>query len=413
MQAIDKNREAINNYSSLLKICKPYLDKENLPLLRKGYELILEAFKDKKMKYGEQYYYHALEVANIVADEMGLGITSLVAAILHDINSVNNISIPAIDEILNTEVRNILDGLKKISQLNIKNSGIQSDNYIKLLVSLSEDIRIVLIRLADRLAHMRSISVFKPEKQIILALESSNVYAPLAHRLGLYRIKTELEEMSMKIIEPDVYHDVARKLNETKTVRNKYIEEFVNPLKKELKKHGISCEIKGRPKSISSIWNKIKKQNVEFEEVYDLFAIRIILKNSTDNEKADCWKAYSVVTDLYRPNPNRLRDWISTPKVNGYESLHTTVIGPDGKWIEIQIRTSRMDEIAEKGYTAHWKYKSDSARQTTENWLSKIRESLDNTNVKSTDEPGSSKIELYSDEIFIFTPTGEIGRAHV
>lgn len=405
---VDKNSELSNNYSSLLKICKPYLDDDNLLLLRKGYELILKVFRDKKMKYGEQYYHHALLIAGIVADEMGLGIPSVVSAMLHDIYSVNYLSIQAVDGISGNEVRSILNGLQKISKIKIKNSGIQSENFIKLVVSLSNDVRVLLIRLADRLAHMRSIDVFDSGKQLKLALECSNIYAPLAHRLGLYRIKTELEELSMKIIEPDEYRNIARHLNETKKLRNKYIQGFVQPLKTELQKHGISCEIKGRPKSISSIWNKMKKQNVEFDEVYDLFAIRIILQNIDKNEKADCWKTYSVVTDMYRPNPKRLRDWISTPKTNGYESLHTTVIGADGKWIEIQIRTIRMDEIAEKGYAAHWKYKSKSARMTTDSWLTRIRESLEDTDTGVVDHSGNSKIELYSDEIFIFTPMGDL-----
>jgi len=408
MDTIKKNREAINNYSSLLNICKPYISKDNLPLLRTGYEIVLEAYKDKTMKYGEQYYYHALEVANIVADEIGLGIPSVVTAMMHDIYSVNDLLVNKLEESGLKQVKAILDGLQKISAVKIKNSGIQSENYIKLLLSLSDDIRVILIRLADRLAHMRSIELFDEDKQIQLAMESSGLYAPLAHRLGLYRIKTELEEISMKIVEPEIYHDIARKLKETRTIRNNYINGIIEPLNTELEKHSINCEIKGRPKSISSIWNKIKKQSVEFEEVYDLFAIRIILKMESNNEKADCWKAYSIVTDLFRPNPNRLRDWISSPKANGYESLHTTVVGPDGKWVEIQIRTERMDEIAEKGYAAHWKYKSSSARTTTDKWLVKLKESIDNPDTGSAKESGSSKLELYSDEIFIFTPMGDL-----
>ncbi|MFC2096968.1 RelA/SpoT family protein [Bacteroidota bacterium] len=407
-KVLTERKEVLTNYADLLRLCRPYIDKDNLHLLRNAVELIIDSYKEPRKKSGELYYNHAHEVAIIVSDEIGLGIPAVVAALMHDIVSSDIKSLEDIKEIFGEEIKEIIKRLLKISKIHAKNTAMQSENFIKLLISLSDDIRVVLIRLADRLAHMRSISVFPEEKQLRLAMESSSLYAPLAHRLGLYKMKTEFEETSMKVLQSDVYHDIAGKLKETKKGRDKYISEFINPLKKELEKNRINCEIKGRPKSIFSIWTKIKKQNVEFNEVYDLFAIRIILDESHTNEKADCWKVYSIITDLYRPNPNRLRDWISTPKPNGYESLHTTVIGNDGKWVEVQIRTVRMNEIAENGYAAHWKYKSKSAKLSTDKWLANIRKTIENTVDKELNLLANSKMELYSGEVFIFTPQGDL-----
>jgi GTP pyrophosphokinase len=293
-----------------------------------------------------------------------------------------------------------------------QDKSMQAENFRKMLLTLSDDVRVILIKLADRLHNMRTLDHSSAKSQLKIASETQYVYAPLAHRLGLYAIKTELEDLATKYLEPDQYNFVKSKLQETKSQRNRYIKQFCEPIVEALNKEGFTYEIKGRPKSIHSILNKMRKQNVPFEEVYDLFAIRIITESVPENEKSDCWRVYSLVTDFYKPNPDRLRDWISTPKSNGYESLHTTVMGPKGQWVEVQIRTKRMDEIAEKGYAAHWKYKTKDGQPTTdaslEEWLARVREILENSESNALDFLDDFKLNLYTDEIFVFTPKGEL-----
>lgn len=395
-------------YADLLRLCRPILDKDNIILLRKSVELAKDILEQKGKLSDKNFFNYTISVSKILTQELNLGISSVIAGILHnikidDINQGDNIA-----GLFGKEVEEIIKGLTKISKINTKNTVIQSDNFIKLIVSLSDDIRVVLVQIAGRLAFMRSFGQIVINNPVDLAMESEYLYAPLAHRLGLYKIKTELEDISMKILHPELYKNIAKKLNETKEIRNKYISEFIQPLNKELKKNGIVCEIKGRPKSISSIWAKMNRQSVEFEEVYDLFAIRIIPKTINLNEKAVCWNVYSIVTDLYKPNPNRLRDWISAPKPNGYESLHTTVLGQEKRWVEVQVRTKRMDEIAEIGYAAHWKYKNGNSISKSDGFLSKIREALDRPEDNGIDVGRNSKMELYTNEVFIFTPLQEL-----
>jgi GTP pyrophosphokinase len=287
-----------------------------------------------------------------------------------------------------------------------KGTSLQAENFRKMLLTLSDDVRVILIKLADRLHNMRTLDSMTREKQLKIASETAYLYAPLAHRLGLYSIKTELEDLAMKYTEPEIYNEITSKLAQTKRERTRFINEFVEPIQDELGKQGFKYDIKGRSKSIHSIWSKMKRQAVSFEEIYDLFAIRIIIDCDEENEKAMCWKAYSIITDFYHPNPDRLRDWISTPKANGYESLHTTVMGPGGKWVEVQIRSRRMDEIAEKGYAAHWKYKESAAESALDEWIQKIRELLESPESNALDFI-DAKLNLFSDEIFIFTPSGD------
>lgn len=302
----------------------------------------------------------------------------------------------------------IIDGLTKISGVFDTNSSLQAENFRKMLLTLADDVRVILIKLADRLHNMRTMDFMPRHKQLKIASETIYLYAPLAHRLGLYAIKSELEDLSMKYLEPDTYKFIATQLNEKKAERNAFIKSFVEPITDILAEQDLIANVYGRPKSIHSIWNKMKKKNIPFEEVYDLFAIRIILDSAPESEKADCWKAYSIVTDLYRPNPDRLRDWVSSPKGNGYESLHTTVMGPKGQWVEVQIRTQRMNEIAEKGFAAHWKYKESSNDNGLDQWIQKVREMLSNPESNALDFLDDFKMNLFSDEIFIFTPKGAL-----
>tara|TARA_B110000211_G_scaffold61267_1_gene69193 strand:- start:1810 stop:3723 length:1914 start_codon:yes stop_codon:yes gene_type:complete len=314
------------------------------------------------------------------------------------------------EQMFNPKIRQIIDGLTKITDLAEQDISIQAENFRKMLLTLSDDVRVILIKLADRLHNMQTLDSMARHKQQKIGSETLYIYAPLAHRLGLYTIKTELEDLGLKYTEPDIYRDTARQLNETKKARVQYIQKFTKPLKDTLKSHGLICSIKGRPKSIFSICKKIKSQGVSFDEVYDKFAIRIIIESTIADEKSDCWKAYSLITDNYRPNPDRLRDWISTPKANGYESLHTTVMGPGGKWVEVQIRTKRMDEVAEKGYAAHWKYKQEgvSKEGNLEDWVNQIRELLENPESNAVDFLEEFKLNLFSKEIFVFTPNGDL-----
>ena len=403
-----EKKEILKRYRALLKASKATLQKGDKRMIRQAFDMSLESHKDMRRKSGEPYIYHPIAVAQIAAEEIGLGTTSIVCALLHDVVEDTAITLDDIEREFGKKVARIIDGLTKISGVFDYNSCLQAENFRKMLLTLADDVRVILIKLADRLHNMRTMEFMPRDKQLKISSETVYLYAPLAHRLGLYAMKSELEDLSMKYMETETYKFIARKLNEKKAERELYVKTFVEPIKDILKEQGLHAEVYGRPKSIHSIWNKMRKKGIPFEEVYDLFAIRIILDSKIENEKADCWKAYSIVTDLYRPNPDRLRDWVSSPKANGYESLHTTVMGPKGQWVEVQIRTQRMNEIAEKGFAAHWKYKESSSDSGLDQWIQKVRDMLKNPESNALDFLDDFKMNLFSDEIFIFTPKGAL-----
>lgn len=381
--------------------------------IRKAFDLALEAHKDMRRKSGEPYIYHPIGVARIVAEEMGLDTTSIVCALLHDTVEDTYMTLEDVGNLFGERERNIVDGLTKMSGVFEPGTSAQAENFRKMLLTLSNDVRVILIKIADRLDNMRTLEHMRPDKQQKIASETLFMYAPLAHRLGLYGIKTELEDLALKYKEPEAYHDIEAKLRKTQSVRTRFINAFTLPIRRALDVAGMKYEMRSRTKSIFSIWQKMQKQRVTFEEVYDVFAIRIILDTPYEREKADAWRTYSIVTDYYQPSPDRLRDWISLPKANGYESLHTTVMSPTGKWVEVQIRSRRMDEVAEKGLAAHWRYKNgapvpDAAAPTAEkrldNWLNSIREILESGEEDALQFIDEFKLNLYSDEIYVFTP---------
>jgi len=403
-----EKKEILKRYRALLRACKPTMQRGDKRMIRQAFDMALESHKDMRRKSGEPYIYHPIAVAQIAAEEIGLGTTSIVCALLHDVVEDTAITLEDIEREFGKKVAKIIDGLTKISGVFDYNSSLQAENFRKMLLTLADDVRVILIKLADRLHNMRTMDFMPRDKQLKISSETVYLYAPLAHRLGLYAMKSELEDLAMKYMESETYKFIARKLNEKKAERELYVKQFIEPIKDILAEQGLKAEVYGRPKSIHSIWNKMRNKGVPFEEVYDLFAIRIILDSSLDHEKADCWKAYSIVTDLYRPNPDRLRDWVSSPKANGYESLHTTVMGPKGQWVEVQIRTQRMNEIAEKGFAAHWKYKESSSDSGLDQWIQKVRELLSNPESNALDFLDDFKMNLFSDEIFIFTPKGAL-----
>jgi guanosine-3',5'-bis(diphosphate) 3'-pyrophosphohydrolase len=400
----------LKEYRSLLRSLRNSVTAQDKKRIRKAFEMAMESHKDMRRKSGEPYVMHPINVAKIVSEEMGLDATSVICALLHDVVEDTDITLEEIERTFNKEVAKIVDGLTKISGIFDLNSSIQAENFRKLLLTLNDDIRVILIKLADRLHNMRTLDSLKREKQLKIASETMFLYAPLAHRMGLYAMKTEMEDLSLKYTEPEMYKEIAHKLQEKKRERAKFISDFIKPLKDELEKRGFVCDVYGRPKSLFSIYNKIKLKGVPFEEIYDLFAIRIIIKSPPEKEKSDCWGVYSAITDIYHPNPDRLRDWLSNPKTNGYEALHTTVMSSTGKWVEIQIRTERMHEIAEKGFAAHWKYKEGSSDNVLDEWLNKIRGVLSNTDTTALDVVNDFKHELFSEEIFVFTPKGDLKR---
>lgn len=407
-----ENKEIVKRYKSLIKDCRRSLTPEDKKQIRKAFDLAVDSHKHMRRKSGEPYIYHPIAVAHIAVSEIGLGATSVICGLLHDVVEDTEITLEDIDRMFGPKVTKIIDGLTKMSGVFDHTTSIQAENFRKMLLTLSDDVRVILIKLADRLHNMRTLDSMARDKQLKIASETLFLYAPLAHRLGLYAIKTELEDLSLKYTEPEVYNHIVQKLKDSEKERNKYIAQFNEPIVSALDETGFKYKLKGRVKSIHSIYNKMKTQNVPFEEVFDIFAIRIIIDCESDKEKEMCWKAYSTVTDFYRPNPDRLRDWISIPKANGYESLHTTVMGPQGKWVEVQIRTTRMDEIAEKGYAAHWKYKDNKDSVNNENklddWLTKIREMLESNDANAIDFIDDFKLNLFSEEIFLFTPKGEL-----
>ncbi|MCO6565564.1 MAG: bifunctional (p)ppGpp synthetase/guanosine-3',5'-bis(diphosphate) 3'-pyrophosphohydrolase [Apibacter sp.] len=404
--------EIVKRYKDMLRNTYRDLTTEDKSLIRKAFELAKEAHKDQRRKTGEPYIYHPLAVAKIVADEIGLGATSIACALLHDVVEDTQYTIEDIYNLFNPKVAKIIDGLTKISNIDHQNLSLQSENYRKLLLTLSEDVRVILIKIADRLHNMRTLDSMKSSKQKKIAAETTYIYAPLAHRMGLYTIKSELEDLSLKYTNPESYFLIVKKLEETERDRQRYIEEFSRIMRDSLNTEGLNFTIKGRHKSVFSIYKKMKKQDVSFEEVFDLFAIRIIYKSDYKNEKFLAWKIYSIVTDKFMPNPSRMRDWITTPRSTGYESLHVTVIGPESKWVEVQIRSERMDELAEKGIAAHYKYKEGyKGREDNqiENWISQVREMLENLGSASTKELlDDFKLNLYTKDIFVFTPKGDL-----
>jgi len=398
-----------NSYRSLVRSFGNNFTKNQRREIRKAFVYASAAHSGIKRKSGDPYILHPLAVARIVSKEMGLDSVSIIGALLHDVVEDTEFTVKDIEKEFGKKIAKIIDGLTKIAEVFDQNVSLQQENFRKMLLTLSDDIRVILIKIADRLHNMRTLSSMSKKKQLKISSETLFLYAPLAHRLGLYSIKTELEDLSLKFTKPEIYKAISLKLNETKIERNKFINKFSVPIRESLRNEKISFEIKGRPKSIFSIRNKMFEKGIKFDDIYDKFAIRIIVDTKNLNEKADCWKVYSIVTDYYKPNPDRLRDWISTPKANGYESLHTTVMGDDGKWVEVQIRSKRMDEIAEKGYAAHWKYKlKDNKESSIDNWIKNVRELLENPNSNAIDFIDDFKLNLYTGEIYVFTPAGEL-----
>jgi GTP pyrophosphokinase len=408
----EERREILKRYRKLMRAARPFLKDNDAKLIKKAFNLSAEAHKDMRRKTGEPYIYHPLAVAQICVEEIGLGTTAIICALLHDVVEDTDYTLEDIEKQFGTRVMRIIDGLTKIAGMFEYGTSAQAENFRKMLLTLSDDVRVILIKLADRLHNMRTLASMARDKQLKVASETAFLYAPLAHRLGLYAIKTELEDLYLKYTEPDIYKDIARKLRATKAARERFIKEFVTPIEEDLQEAKIRYQVKGRPKSIHSIWNKVRKQNTPFEQIYDLFAIRIILKTppEQDQEKSLCWHVYSLVTDHYRPNPERLRDWISTPRSNGYESLHTTVMSSTGQWVEVQIRTERMDEIAEKGYAAHWKYKGNetAAESGIDVWLGQVRDVLEHDDKSAIEFVNDFRSSLFQEEVFVFTPKGDL-----
>ena len=405
----EEKKLILREYRSLLRELKGNIKPGDKVLLRTAFEMAAEAHKTMRRKSGEPYILHPLAVAKICVEEIGLGVRSTICALLHDTVEDTDVTLQDIQMEFGAEIAKIVDGLTKISTVMDNNTSQQADNFKKILLTLTDDPRVILIKLADRLHNMRTMDSMKREKQLKISSETVYVYAPLAHRMGLYNIKTEMEDLSMKYMEPDTFKFIAQKLQETKKERTRYINDFIKPIKEKLETTGFDFEIYGRPKSIHSIWNKIKKKGVAFEEVYDLFAIRILVNAIAEKEKEECWKVYSIITDAYNPSPERLRDWLSNPKSNGYEALHTTVMGPQGKWVEVQIRTKRMNDIAEKGLAAHWKYKEGATEESRfDLWFQQIRETITNNESDSLDFLQDFKTSFLAEEIYIYTPKGDI-----
>jgi GTP diphosphokinase / guanosine-3',5'-bis(diphosphate) 3'-diphosphatase len=399
----------LREYRSLLRSLKSKIKPGDKDLIRRAFEISADAHQTMRRKSGEPYILHPLAVAKICVEEIGLGVRSTICALMHDTVEDTDVSLEDVEREFGQEIARIVDGLTKISNVIDVNASQQAENFKKILLTLTDDPRVILIKLADRLHNMRTLESMKREKQLKISSETVYVYAPLAHRMGLYSIKTEMEDLAMKYMEPESYKDIAQKLAETKRERSKYINEFIKPIKDKLEKARFNFEIYGRPKSIHSISNKMKKKGVAFEEVYDLFAIRVILDSPPEQEKEHCWKVYSMITDEYTPSPERLRDWLSNPKSNGYEALHTTVMGPQGKWVEVQIRTKRMNEIAEKGLAAHWKYKEGAADENRfDKWFQQIREVISNQETDSIDFLQDFKTSFLAEEIYVYTPKGDV-----
>lgn len=410
--AIEKeNKNIARQYKELLRISYRSLTDDDKKLIRLAFDTAVEAHKDQRRKSGEAYIFHPIAVAKIVASEIGLDATSIAAALLHDVVEDTKFTLADIEKMFGGTVRKIVDGLTKISHLKKdKDVSMQAENFRKMLLTLNDDVRVIIIKIADRLHNMQTMESMRQDKQVKIASETLYIYAPLAHRIGLYSIKTELEDLSLKYTEPEVYTEILTKIRESKEEQDEYINAFTRVIKDSLDNENLDYEIKGRPKSIFSIRRKMKIQNITFDEVFDKFAVRIIYKSDLANEKFLAWKIYSIVTDHFRPNPIRLRDWISSPKSTGYEALHITVMGPKGRWVEVQIRSERMNEVAEKGYAAHYKYKhgEEQEEKDMEEWLNRLQEALENSETNAVDFVEQFKLNLYAKEIFVFTPQGDL-----
>ncbi|MBE9576200.1 RelA/SpoT family protein [Flavobacterium proteolyticum] len=405
-----ENKAIAQEYKELLRISYQTLTDEDKKIIRKAFDVAVDAHKDQRRKSGEAYIFHPIAVAKIVARDIGLGATSIAAALMHDVVEDTDITVQDIEKMFNPKIAQLVEGLTKIAKVKTDQEiSVQAENFRKMLLTLNDDVRVILIKIADRLHNMQTMGSMVDYKQAKIASETLYIYAPLAHRLGLYNIKTKLEDLGLKYTEPEVYNDIVSKIKETKEEQDEYIKAISDVLSKSLQEEGIEFTIKGRPKSIYSIRRKMKAQGVTFDEVYDKFALRIIYKSNQHDEKFIAWKIYSVVTDHYRPSPSRLRDWISSPKSTGYEALHITVMGPKGRWVEIQVRSERMDEIAEKGYAAHYKYKNGATEEHgLEIWLNQLKEALENSSANAVDFVEDFKLNLYAKEIYVFTPKGEI-----
>ena len=405
-----ENKAIAQEYKELLRISYQTLTDEDKKIIRKAFDVAVDAHKDQRRKSGEAYIFHPIAVAKIVARDIGLGATSIAAALMHDVVEDTDITVQDIEKMFNPKIAQLVEGLTKIAKVKTEQEiSVQAENFRKMLLTLNDDVRVILIKIADRLHNMQTMESMADYKQAKIASETLYIYAPLAHRLGLYNIKTQLEDLGLKYTEPEIYNDIVSKIKETKEEQDAYIKTISEVLSKSLTDEGIEFTMKGRPKSIYSIRRKMKAQGVTFDEVYDKFALRIIYKSNQHDEKFLAWKIYSIVTDHYRPSPSRLRDWISSPKSTGYEALHITVMGPKGRWVEIQVRSERMDEVAEKGYAAHYKYKNGATEEHgLEIWLNQLKEALENSASNAVDFVEDFKLNLYSKEIYVFTPKGEI-----
>ena len=404
------NRKIAREYKKLLKVSYQTLSDDDKNLIRKALDLAIDAHKDQFRKSGEPYIFHPISVAKIVAEKIGLDANSIAAALLHDVVEDSRYDIIKVGSLFGQKIAKIVEGLTKISRLKKdKILSIQSENFRKMLLTLNDDVRVILIKIADRLHNMRTMESMSPEKQIKISSETLYIYAPIAHRIGLYEIKSELEDLSLKYTDNETYDSIKNSLEKSKDDQNLYIRNFARKISDKLKSESIFFKINGRSKSIFSIREKMINKNIAIEEVYDRFAVRIIYNSNTNDEKLIAWKIYSIVTDVYRPNPTRLRDWISNPKTNGYEALHITVVGPSKRWIEVQIRSERMHEIAERGYAAHFKYKQGNKQESgLEQWLNKLKDVLENNDSNAVDFVEDFKLNLYSNEIFVFTPEGDL-----
>ena len=408
---LEAEKKAIaQEYKELLRISYQTLSVDDKKIIRKAFDVAVDAHKDQRRKSGEAYIFHPIAVAKIVARDIGLGATSIAAALMHDVVEDTDITVQDIEKMFNPKIAQLVEGLTKIAKVKTDQEiSMQAENFRKMLLTLNDDVRVILIKIADRLHNMQTMGSMADYKQAKIASETLYIYAPLAHRLGLYNIKTQLEDLGLKYTEPLIYNDIVSKIKETKEEQDAYIKTISDIISTSLKEEGIEFTMKGRPKSIYSIRRKMKVQSVTFDEVYDKFALRIIYKSNPHDEKFIAWKIYSVVTDHYRPSPSRLRDWISSPKSTGYEALHITVMGPKGRWVEIQVRSERMDEIAEKGYAAHYKYKNGATEEHgLEIWLNQLKEALENSESNAVDFVEDFKLNLYAKEIYVFTPKGEI-----
>lgn len=406
--AIPTQKLILNQYRSLLRVCKSEYNKSELENIRKAFEFAVSCCNEEDMLIGEHIIYHSCQLAKMIVKELGLDAISVSAALLSHCVIFKKTDINEITVALGKRIGKILLELDKITELDTRTNQGQAENMRNLVLTLSTDFRVILLKIAERLHWMRSIQGMSEVEQLELACESKFIYAPMAHRLGLYNMMSEMEDIAMSVLEKEAYEMIAAKLKASSQKRNRFIREFIKPFEQELEKEKISVDIKGRPKAISSIWRKMRKQKIDFEEVFDKFAVRIVVDTSQKKEKADCWRVYSVVTDHYQPNPERLRDWISVPKSNGYESLHTTVVVPGGEWVEVQIRTKRMNEIAEKGLAAHWKYKGIKGQAGLDNWLEKVRSALEQSEMDASNLMDDLKLSQYSKEIFVFTPNGDL-----